>query len=312
MSSGPSTSWSSLRGGSKASGSHRRSDDLRDCAHLRDARRRVRGRRVRALVLGGPAGNLKILIPLKQVPDSTVRVKVAPDGKSVVTDGITWSISPYDEYAIEMALERKDADPSTVVAVVTVGPARSRDALRQALAMGCDEASLVTADNAAPLAVARALAKVVDEAKPDLVLCGKQASDDDQGFVGPALAEILGWPHVATITKVVPADGGVELWREVEGGHEVWTAPLPALATVHKSEKEPRYPSLPGIMKAKKKEIPERALGSLGVDASGPVWTIVSMEPPPTRGGGKILKDGDAKHIAEQLATALRDEAKVL
>ncbi|TMC43830.1 MAG: electron transfer flavoprotein subunit beta/FixA family protein [Chloroflexi bacterium] len=255
---------------------------------------------------------MKILIPLKQVPDSTVRVKVAPDGKAIVTEGITWSISPYDEYAIEMALERKDADASTVVAVVTVGPARSRDALRQALAMGCDEASLVTADAAAPLAVARALAKVVEETKPDLVLCGKQASDDDQGFVGPALAEILGWPHVATITKVVPVEGGVELWREVEGGHEVWKAPLPGLATVHKSEKEPRYPSLPGIMKAKKKEIPERALAAMGVDASGPTWTILSMEPPPARGGGKILKDGDTKQIAEQLATALRDEAKVL
>ena len=255
---------------------------------------------------------MKILIPLKQVPDSTVRVKVGPDGKAIVTEGITWSISPYDEYAIEMALERKDADPTTVVAVVTVGPARSRDALRQALAMGCDEASLVTADVTAPLAVARALAKVVEETKPDLVLCGKQASDDDQGFVGPALAELLGWPHVATITKVLPTEGGVELWREVEGGHEVWHAPLPALATVHKSEKEPRYPSLPGIMKAKKKEIPERTLAALGVDASGPTWTILAMEPPPARGGGKILKDGDAKQIAEQLATALRDEAKVL
>ncbi len=255
---------------------------------------------------------MKFLVCLKQVPDSTVRVKVAADGKSIATDGITWSISPYDEYAIELALEHKDGDPSTTVSVVTVGPARSRDALRQALAMGCDEASLVTADHAAPLAVARALAKVVDEAKPDLVLCGKQASDDDQGFVGPALAEILGWPHVATITKVVPADGGVELWREVEGGHEVWKAPLPALATVHKSEKEPRYPSLPGIMKAKKKEIPERALSALGVDATGPTWTVLSMEPPPLRGGGKILKDGDAKQIAQQLATALRDEAKVL
>ena len=255
---------------------------------------------------------MKILIPLKQVPDSTVRVKVGADGKSVATEGITWSISPYDEYAIEMALERKDADPSTVVAVVSVGPARSRDALRQALAMGCDEASLITTDNAPPLAVARALAKLVEEAKPDLVLCGKQASDDDQGFVGPALAEVLGWPHVPTITKVVPADGGVELWREVEGGHDVWKATFPALATVHKSEKEPRYPSLPGIMKAKKKEIAERPLNTLGVDATAPSWTIVSMEPPPARGGGKILKDGDAKQIADQLATALRDEAKVL
>ena len=256
---------------------------------------------------------MKILIPLKQVPDSTVRVKVAPDGKQVATEGVTWSISPYDEYAIEMALERKDADPSTIVAVVTVGPARSRDALRQALAMGCDEASLILADEpVAPLAVARALAKIVAEAKPDLVLCGKQASDDDQGFVGPALAEALGWPHVATITKFVPQAGAAELWREVEGGHEVWKAALPALATVHKSEKEPRYPSLPGIMKAKKKEIPERAFGSLGIDATAPLLEVLSMEPPPARGGGKILKDGDAATTAQRLATLLRDEAKVL
>src|SRR5437879_11174362 len=175
---------------------------------------------------------MKILIPIKQVPDSTVRVKVGADGKSIATDGITWSISPYDEYAIEMALERKDADASTVVAVVTVGPARSRDALRQALAMGCDEASLVTADAPTPLGVARALAKLVEETKPDLVLCGKQASDDDQGFVGPALAELLGWPQVATITKVVPAEGAVELWREVEGGEGGWDAPLTVVETV--------------------------------------------------------------------------------
>src|SRR6266513_4456996 len=250
---------------------------------------------------------MKFLVCLKQVPDSTVRVKVAPDGKSIATDGITWSISPYDEYAIEMALERKDADPSTVVSVVTVGPARARDALRQALAMGCDEASIVIADDAIPpLAVARALAKVIGDAKPDLVLCGKQASDDDQGFIGPALAELLGWPHVATITKVVPQDGGVELWREVEGGHEVWKAPLPALATVHKSEKEPRYPSLPGIMKAKKKEIPERPFAALGVDVSAPLLEVLSMEPPPARGGGKILKDGDAATTAQRRATLLR------
>src|SRR3989454_7872550 len=256
---------------------------------------------------------MKILIPIKQVPDSTVRVKVGADGKSIATEGITWSISPYDEYAIEMALERKDADASTTVSVVTVGPARSRDALRQALAMGCDDASLVLAEGPlSDLAVARALAKVALETKPDLVLCGKQASDDDQGFVGPALAEVLGWPHVSMLTRLVPAEGGVELWREVEGGHEVWKASFPVLGTAHKSEKEPRYPSLPGIMKAKKKEIPERALSALGIDAAGPTWTVLAMEPPPVRGGGKILKNGDAKEIAQQLATALRDEAKVL
>jgi electron transfer flavoprotein beta subunit len=265
---------------------------------------------------------MKILVCLKQTPDSTVRVKVAADGRSVDPSGVTWAISPYDEYAVEMALERKDADPTTTVAVVTVGPARSKDALRQALAMGCDEATLVdgaAAETLEGLAVARALAKVVDEAKPDLVLCGRQASDDDQGLVGPALAELLGWPHVATVTKFAPAEAGppggtngIDVWKEVEGGHEVWRASGAAVLTVQKSEKEPRYPSLPGIMKAKKKEIPEKDAGALGIEANAATLETVKMEPPPARGGGRILKDGDMKQTAAELVRLLREEAKVL
>ena len=258
---------------------------------------------------------MKVLVCLKQTPDSTVRVKVGPDGRSIDASQITWAISPYDEYAVELALERKDADPATTVAVVTVGPARSRDALRQALAMGCDEAILVTgaaAEGLDGLALAGALAKVVEEAKPDLVLCGRQASDDDQGFVGQALAEALGWSHVSSITKFAPADGAIDVWKEVEGGHEVWRAGGPAVLTVQKSEKEPRYPSLPGIMKAKKKEIPERDASSLGADAGGPKLEIVKMELPPVRGGGKIMKDGDMKQTAAELVRLLREEAKIL
>jgi len=258
---------------------------------------------------------VKFLVCLKQVPDSTVRVKVGGDGKSIASEGVTWSISPYDEYAIELALERKDADASTVVSVVTVGSARARDALRQALAMGCDDATLVTAaDDLAGLDVARALAAVVKEAKPDIVLCGKQASDDDQGLVGPALAEALGWPHVGMLTKVeIGPAGEIGLWREVEGGHEVWKATPPVVGLVHKSDKEPRYPSLPGIMKAKKKEIPEKDLAALGVTPGAPRIELTAMEPPPQRGGGKIFKlDGDPKGVAEQLAKALHEEAKVL
>jgi electron transfer flavoprotein beta subunit len=257
---------------------------------------------------------MRFVVCVKQVPDSTVRVKVGGDGRSIASEGVTWSISPYDEYAIELALERKDADPSTVVSVVAVGPARARDALRQALAMGCDDATLVTApEDLAGLDVAKALAAVVKDLKPDVVLCGKQASDDDQGLVGPALAEALGWPHVGMLTKASPAGGAVELWREIEGGHEVWKATPPVVGLVHKSEKEPRYPSLPGIMKAKKKEIPEKDLASLGIAPSAPKVEIVSMEPPPQRGGGKIYKlDGDPKGVAEQLAKALHEEAKVL
>ena len=257
---------------------------------------------------------MKLLVCIKQVPDSTMRVKVDADGKSIVTDAITWSISPYDEYAVEMALERKDADPATTVSVVTVGPPRARDALRAALAMGCDDATFVTRDERTPpLVVARALAKIVEQKQPDLVLTGRQASDDDQGFVGPAIADVLGWPHVATVTKFASVDGGVEIWREVEGGHEVWKASGPALITVQKSEKEPRYASLPGIMKAKKKEIPELALASLGLDAAAPAIEVVKMEPPPQRGSGKILKsDGDAAGVAAELVRLLREEAKVL
>ena len=257
---------------------------------------------------------MRFLVCLKQVPDSTVKVKVGSDGKSIATEGVTWSISPYDEYAIELALGRKDADATTIVSVVTVGPARSRDALRQALAMGCDDATLVTApEDIAGLDVAKALAAVAKEMKPDVVLCGKQASDDDQGLVGPALAEMLGWPHVGMLTKAVPAGSDIELWREVEGGHEVWKATPPVVGLVHKSEKEPRYPSLPGIMKAKKKEIPEKDLASLGVTASAPQIEIIAMEPPAQRGGGKIFKlDGDAKGVAEQVTKALHEEAKVL
>jgi electron transfer flavoprotein beta subunit len=258
---------------------------------------------------------VKILVCIKQTPDSTVRVKVGSDGRSIDAAGVTWAISAYDEYAVELALEHKDRDKESTVTVVSLGPTRSRDSLRQALAMGADDAVLITggsAESLPPLAVARALAKVVEEAKPDLVLCGRQASDDEQGFVGPALAEVLGWPHVPTVTKFAAADGGLDAWKEIEGGHEVWRASGPVVLTVQKSEKEPRYPSLPGIMKAKKKEIPEKEPASLGIDLAAPVIEIVKMEPPPARGAGKIIKDGDAKAAAAQLAKLLRDEAKVL
>jgi len=265
---------------------------------------------------------VRLLICIKQVPDSTTRVKIAPGGAAVVTDGVTWSISPYDEYAIELALEHKDKAADTVVSVITVGGPRSKDALRQALAMGCDDATLVTGEGAeslGPLGIANALKGAVEDLKPDLVFCGKQASDDDQGFVGAALAEALGWPHLSNVTRfdlrpgpASPAPGephSKEIWREAEGGHEVWKAAGQAVLTVQKSEKEPRYPSLPGIMKAKKKEIPERPIA--GVD--DPVTIeVLSMEPPPARGGGKIFKDGDTKAHAAELATLLRDEAKVL
>ena len=258
---------------------------------------------------------MKLLVCVKQVPDSTVRVKVAADKRSIATDGITWAISPYDEYAIELALEHKDGSPGTTVSVVTLGPARARDALRQALAMGCDDATLVTgagAEALSGLATARALAAVIRELGPDLVLCGQQASDDDQGFVGHAIAEVLGWPSVGRVESFAQVDGRVEIREAKEDGHEVWKASGPAVLTVQKSEKDPRYPSLPGIMKAKKKEIPEKDLASLGTDLAGARLEILSMEPPPARKAGRVMKDGDVKAMAAELAKLLRDEAKVV
>ena len=178
--------------------------------------------------------------------------------------------------------------------------------------MGCDDATLISGDGAdalGPVGIANALKSAVDDLKPDLVLCGKQASDDDQGFVGLALAEALGWPHVSQITKLSVSPQGTEIFKETEGGHEVWQASGPVVLTVQKSAKDPRYPSLPGIMKAKKKEIPERSVA--GVDDPVKI-EIVKLEPPPARGGGKIFKDGDTKTHAAELAKLLRDEAKVL
>ena len=258
---------------------------------------------------------MKLLVCVKQVPDSTVRVKVGADKRSIATDGITWAISPYDEYAIELALEHKDGNPGTTVSVVTLGPARARDALRQALAMGCDDATLVTGADAEALgglATARALAAVIKELGPDLVLCGRQASDDDQGFVGHAIAELLGWPSVGRVESFAQVDGRVEIREATEAGHEVWRASGPAVLTVQKSAKDPRYPSLPGIMKAKKREIPEQDLTSLGADLAGPAIEISSLEPPPARNAGRVMKDGDVKAMATELARLLRDEAKVL
>ena len=256
---------------------------------------------------------MKVLVCIKQVPDSTVRVAVDPGGTSIVTAGMVWSISPNDEFAIEMALTLKDQDPATMVEVVTVGPKRSVDALRHALAMGCDDASVVLEDEPlGALAVARILAAFVTEKAPDLVLCGRQAADDDQGFVGPALAELLGYPHVSMLTNLRATDDGVEFEKEVEGGHEIWTASFPVVGVVHKSAREPRYPSLPKILKAKRAVVPERDIASFGVDLESPTVEILTMVPPPARGGGHIYRDGDVRKTSNEIARLLRDERKVL
>ena len=202
---------------------------------------------------------MKILVAIKQVPDTATQVKIAGDAKSIETAGITWIVSPYDEFAVEEALRIKEKRGQGEVVAVTLGPERAKEALRSCLAMGADRAihvndpALATADT---LTIARALAAVVKQEQPALVLVGRQAIDDDMGAVGAQLAEVLDWPCAYWImeeaidadAKTVKADAG-------RGGLEVFEIPLPAVLAAQKGLNEPRYPTLKGIMGAKKKEI---------------------------------------------------------
>lgn len=256
---------------------------------------------------------MKFLVCLKQVPESTVRLQVAEGATSVVTDGLVWSISTNDEFALELALSCKDLDPTTTVDIVSIGPERSRDALRHAIAMGCDAATFVHVTEPLPAhAVARVLAAVAREAAADIVLCGKQAYDDDQGFIGPATAEVLGWPHLTMLTDLTIDGDRATICKEVDGGHEVWSASLPVVGVVHKAPHEVRYPALPKILAARRAKVDERTPDSFDVDLGGPVAEIVLIEPPPVRPAGRIFRDGDPGEIAAELARLLRDEAKVL
>ena len=285
---------------------------------------------------------MKIVACVKQVPDSTTKIKVGADARSIVTDGITWSISPYDEYAVELALEQKDADPATTVRAVTVGPARAKDALRAALAMGCDDATLITGDGveaASAADTAAALRSAVDELAPDLVVCGKQASDDDQGLVGPALAELLGWPHVALVTKFAVVAGALEVWKEVEGGHEVWQVTGPAVLTVQKEREGAALSLAPRDHESEEEGDPRarlrRGVGTAGRDpAAGAAAAArrgqdpegrrpggardAARRPAPRRGEGPVMKiwviaerasGGGLRRVSGELAAKAADLA---
>ena len=202
---------------------------------------------------------MKILVLVKQVPDTATQVKIGGDGKQIDTAGITWIVSPYDEFAVEEALRIKEKRGQGEVVAVSLGPDRVKEALRSALAMGCDRAihvndpALAGADT---LTTARVLAAVVKQEAPGLVLCGRQAIDDDMGAVGAQMAEVLGWPCASWIMEeTIDGDGKtVKVGRQVEGGLEIFELPLPAVLSAQKGINEPRYPTLKGIMGAKKKE----------------------------------------------------------
>ena len=249
---------------------------------------------------------MKTYVCIKRVPDTEARLKVGADGKSVDSAGIKYIISPYDEYALETALRQKEAGTGGDVAVISVGEAAAGEQLRSALAMGADSAVLLkgqpTIDG---LATARALAAELKSAGADLILCGMKAADDEQGEVGPMLAELLDLPCVTGVAELEVQGGSVVCQREVEGGTEVVEAPLPAVVTITKGKLEPRYPSLKGIMAAKKKPLEEK-------EAQLPASRIQVREltPPPERPAGRIV--GQGPDAVVELVRLLKEEAKVL
>jgi electron transfer flavoprotein beta subunit len=251
---------------------------------------------------------VKILVTVKRVPDPETVIKIGPDGTSVSTDNVKWVVNPFDEIAIEEALRIKEKVSGTEVVLVSIGQKNSQEQLRTGLAMGADRAILVLSDQTLePLAVARILQKLVDGEKPDVLLLGKQAIDDDSNCVGQMVAELLGWPQ-ATFASKVELGGDqktAKVTREVDGGLETIDVPLPAVVTADLRLNEPRYASLPGIMKARKKELKEIPVADLGVDVA-PKLKVVKLETPPKRTGGRKVGS------VQELVQLLHNEAKVI
>lgn len=249
---------------------------------------------------------MKTYVCIKRVPDTEARLKVAADGKSVDPSGVKFIISPYDEFALETALRQKEAAGSGEVVVVSVGDASSGEQLRSALAMGADSAVLLkgqpTVDG---LATAKALAAELKAAGAELILCGMKAADDEQQEVGPMLAELLDLPCVTAVAELEVQDGAVVCQREIEGGTEVVEAPLPAVVTITKGKFEPRYPSLKGIMAAKRKPLEEK-----DAQLATSRLQIRQLTPPPERPAGRIV--GQGADAVPELVRLLREEAKVL
>lgn len=263
---------------------------------------------------------MNVIVCMKQVPDTETLIKIKPDGSGIMTDDIKYVMNPYCEFAVEEALRIKEKFGGQAI-LVTMGPQRAVEALRTGLAMGVDRSIHLNDpafEGADGLATARALAEVIKKESFDLILCGKQAVDDDLAQVGPSLAELLSLPHAVLITKLelFPDKKKAKVEREVEGGHEVVEVNLPAVFTCKKGLNEPRYASLPGIMKAKKKEVKPVNLADLGlpadqVGAAGSKTKILRYLPPPSRPSGKILS-GEVLDAAKDLVRLLREEAKVI
>ncbi|MEG8041102.1 electron transfer flavoprotein subunit beta/FixA family protein [Sphingomonas sp. LR60] len=236
---------------------------------------------------------MKVLVPVKRVLDYNVKPRVKADGSGVDLANVKMSMNPFDEIAVEEAIRLKEKGIVTEIVVVSIGEPKAQDTLRTALAMGADRAILVTSETKVePLGVAKLLAKIVEEEQPQLVILGKQAIDDDNNQTGQMLAGLLGWGQGTFASKVELAADSVTVTREVDGGLETDTFKLPAIVTTDLRLNEPRYASLPNIMKAKSKPLATKTVADLGVDVT-PRLTVVSVAEPAKRMAGVKVADVD-------------------
>lgn len=261
---------------------------------------------------------MKILVLIKQTPDTETKIRLSADAKSIEQGDVKYIINPYDEFAIEEALKLKEKAGSGEVVIASVGGEATKELIIKGLAMGADRGLLITnsgIENADSLGVAKVLAAAIKLEKADIVFCGKQAIDDDNMHVGTMTAELLGWPHVNVVTKFDLSGTTARVEREVEGGQvEVYDVSLPAVFGAHKSLNTPRYASLPGIMKAKKKPFDVKNLGDLGLDANNLKARALakSYKYPPEKPKGKVFAGEPVEAMVEKVVKLLRDEAKVI
>jgi electron transfer flavoprotein beta subunit len=250
---------------------------------------------------------MKVLVAVKRVVDANVKVRVKADGTGVETQNVKMSMNPFCEIAVEEAVRLKEAGKATEIVAVSLGGAQCQETIRTALAMGADRGIHVQTDvELQPLAVAKLLKAVVDKDKPELCILGKQAIDDDSNQTGQMLSALLGWPQATYASKlVINGDGTANVTREVDGGLETVQVKMPFVMTTDLRLNEPRYASLPNIMKAKKKPIEQLAPDALGVDPAPRLKTLKVVEPPKRQAGVKVKS-------AAELVEKLRNEAKVI
>ena len=248
---------------------------------------------------------MKLLVPVKRVVDYNVKVRVKADGTGVETANVKMSMNPFDEIAVEEAVRLKEKGAATEIVAVSIGPAQAQEQLRTALAMGADRGILIEAEGCEPLGVAKLLKAIVEREQPGLVIMGKQAIDDDMNATGQALAALLGWAQGTFASKVELDGQSAKVTREVDGGLETVSLKLPAIVTTDLRLNEPRYASLPNIMKARKKPLETMKPADLGVDVT-PRLTVLKVEEPPKRQAG--VKVGSVAELVSKLKT----EAKVI